>query len=452
MTIDQYSPPDNLSILIKSPDGSQIQRISNSDESGPSLECEIEWLKNGGVNNITFMLNRDNSAPLAKGSVIEVYHKGVLQDIGYLNNVPLPEGDEESLEIQCFGYQHKLFGILINKTYASKTLVEILEDNEAQFVQAEILFDVSKLDLPNITVSNLKMEDKDLHYLVRTVLQIANEDFQNAQYRWFIDKERTLNFELISNDPITSLFEGYHYQNPQPEIDDQDVVNQVYLYRANQTNSKEMEFVGVYDDLPSQDQNGIRNKKITIPDFIDNTAAARIANGILADKKDPKEKTAVEGIVDNVLDFGFYNIGGRFEKLWKLITECDSLDGWDLSNAPNTAVALSSEEVLTGRRSIKCETGNGSVNEYIEYTIDPRVFGMEVFRMFVFLRASMVMEISVIDSNDNFYTYSFGQEELDFIVNTTLIDEEPLFVTLFIEGGGGSYGEALYGGGSYGES
>jgi len=448
MNPEDYSPVASTSVKLVSLTGQLIQYLRNTDDTGEILKCTVEQLKNGGVNTIVFSVDRRTNIPVFPGLIIEVYKDAELFATGYSDTVPQPQSDNPELEVKCLGFMHKLKLLTVTKTYNSVTLSEIIEDLEPEFNQVDIFYDAGKIDLPATTVTDLRFEDKSLFEVIQTINQIANEDWETAQYRWFIDNERTINFAEIPQEADRGIFEGFNYQNPTVEDDDSKIINRVLLWRTSSADSKETEYITTLNDTDSQGKYGIRDKKITFPDFMDTTTINKFGNAVLQRFKDPKTRVGIDDLEGIDFPFSFYKLTDRFDEYWQLMSECDDFDNWDLSNVDDTSVELSTEQVLTGRRSIKCTTDVGSLNEYIQLNLPTPIFGPNLFRFYLFLEEQMNIEIELIGENGETFTFSLGTTDFNLDVNETVSIVKHL--ELNPTAGSSDYGAANIGDDNYG--
>lgn len=428
MNPEDYNPINGTEIKLVSLSGELIQYLRNSDNSGEVLKCKVEQIKNGGVNEIVFSVDKNTNIPVFPGLLIDVYKDGEIFATGYSDTVPKPQSESPEVEVKCLGFMHKLKNKTINKTYSATTLSAIIADLEPDLNEVDIFYDVSKITLPGDAVTDLVFDDKTLLESITIILQIANEDYNNAQYRWFIDNERTLNFSLIPAASERGLFEGFNYQAPEVEEDDSKIINRVLIYKTDEVDTKILSYVTTLNDTDSQGKYGIRDKKIVFPDFVDNTTLNRLAAGVLEKFKDPKTKFLIENLEGVDFPFSFYNLSGKIEESWQLMSECDSFDGWDLSNVTDTIVSLSTERVLTGRRSIKAITTDGSLDEYIQLDLETPIYGPLIFRFYLYLEEAMNLEVVLIDTNDVEYPFNLGVAELKLDVDKDVSTEKHLEV------------------------
>jgi len=448
MNPEDYNPIKGTSIKLVSLSGQLIQYLRNSDTTGEILKCEVEQLKNGGTDIITFSVDRRTNIPTFPGMIVEIYKDGEKFAIGYSNTIPQPQSTKAELVVECLGFMHKLKLKVLNKTYSSITLSNIVADLESLLLEVDIIYDVSKITLPNITVTDLVFDDKTLSEVIETILQIANVDYNNEQYRWFIGNDKKLNFSLISQTAERTIFEGFNYQSPEVEEDENNIINKIFAYKTDEVETKELTFVAIYEDTDSQGKYGVRDKKIVFPDFIDDTTLSNFCNGIIEKEKEPQTKVLIEDLEGVDFPFSFYKLSDRIDFYWQLLSECDSFDDWDISAAVDTTVTLSTEQVLTGRRSIKCVTEDGSFNEFIQYNAPTPVYGPSLFRFYLFLEEAMNLEVTLIGTDDIEYTFTLGVGDFNIEVNKTVSIVKKLEVTKTV--GSSNYGSGNYGGSNYG--
>jgi hypothetical protein len=451
LTAEEYNPVAGTAIKLVSLSGEVIMYIRNTDLSGESLKCRVEELKIGGVDKIIFTVDRQTTIPTFPGMEVQVWKDGALFAIGYSDTIPKSASTNPELSIICLGYQHKLKEQVINKTYASITLKNIIADLETLLAEVDIIYDSLLIDLPNVTVTELVFNDVTLYEALQSILKIANSNYASAQYRWFIDNGRKLNYALIASTPIRSLFEGFNYQFPEVEVDDQKVLNKVLAYKADSIDNKKLTYVASYEDTDSQGKYGIRDKIVVFPDEIDNASLQKIGEGLISKNKDPKTKVLIDNLEGTDYPFAFYKLSSRLSNYWQVMSECDSFDNWDLSGVSSTTVTLSEETVLTGRRAIKCVTGEGSFGESIQLDNPSPVYAPSIFRLFLNLEESMTLKITVRDSNGVGVSFELGKAQFNLEMDKTVTTVVNMEVDIPISEVSSGYGEGNYGELNYGE-
>jgi hypothetical protein len=261
-------------------------------------------------------------------------------------------------------------------------LQDIVQFFLAQF--SPIVYDITKINPPDITITKLEFKKKDVRKAIDTVLEIANKDYRTTQYRYYIDKDKVFNFEAIANDPIKGYFEGFNYQDPDVKSSDTKIVNKINIYRAIE-NSQDIEFVSTLSDSKSIELYGNRDLNITISDFVDTTSAEDIAKAILDLKKLPVKNIKVEDleVTDEPFPFGFYLINNKVSSYANLVSEFTNKLNWDSDLTGNVRFEEDSTHVFSGRTSFKVELENVVAGDYIERTLDEVIYFPKTLCLYV---------------------------------------------------------------------
>jgi hypothetical protein len=147
----------------------------------------------------------------------------------------------------------------------------------------------------------------------------------------------------------------------------------VNIYRT-QSGSQDVEYVSTVNDLDSQGRYGVKDRNITIPVFLDNQSAIKIAQYIIEKNKDPLVSVEIKDLITENEPFPieFFYLNNKIDDYKKIVGEFEILSEWDFSIS-DTVISVTTEKVLSGRRSFECLTVNGSNGEYIEKTLDEEV-------------------------------------------------------------------------------
>ena len=466
--------PDGIQLYIKSPSGERLAILSDTDNSGQLLNAVIEENKIGGVNKFSFDIPRNINIPITRNTECYFYIKGELWKSGYVQETPEPDQTNAVLKVIGEGFYKRLFKKVINETYTSQTLDAITKDVANTYLgnELDIYYDVAKIDTPSISSITIEFKDKNLFEVFETLLKIANYDYENNRYRFYVDNEKDFVFEQISNNIQTSLFEGYQYQLPEISTDNTKIVNKILAFRTISGTPKEVEYVNTYEDTESQGRFGLFEQKITFPDYIDSTTINNICSFLLKRKSLPQTKIKIENYeIEDILTFGDYYLSNKLDTYWKLLADCDSLVGWDVGALSVTTLSLSTAHVLTGKRSLKFITGVGSTGEYAIFTLEKAIPFPKYVRTYIYYESvTPIIKITYLDIDDNpmdvdlgsadtglfgdqWIKYSKKVEEIseaigllvdvnglqdqDTIVNTDAVTETELEVRLETEAGTG---------------
>ena len=275
--------------------------------------------------------------------------------------------------------------INVNKLYENKTLNFILDDlisNELT-PNTPIRYNPDLINPPDLTVTKLEINDKSVLKAIEKILKYANHDFQNAQYRAGINENNEIFFGLLEDVEGYGFYEGYQFQNPDVEIDTDDLVNIIMIYRTIE-DSDEVEYVSTISDSDSIDEWGERVKKLIIEDFVHQDDAERIAGAMLEKYKVARTKFEINAlrIEDEPYPIGFYGLNSRYAEYAIKISDFENLAAWD-KHVSVTTITRSDEQVLSRKFSFKTVQANGSSGEYMEFTIDEAVYFPSTISMYV---------------------------------------------------------------------
>lgn len=384
-----FSAPDGIQLKLFSPSNELLGILSDTDLSGQILNAKITEQKIGGVEKFSFQVPRNINLPITRNTECYFYINNVLWKTGYVKEIPKPDQDLPILITEGDGFSKRLLKKVINETYMTQTLDFIVKHVANTYLGSDVgvYYDIAKISVPVIVNITIEFKDKNLFKVFEKLLEIANYDYDNAKYRFYVDNEKKLVFELLSENFQIKFFEGYQYQNPEVTIDNAKIVNKILMFRTISGTPKEVEYVSTYQDTESQGRFGIFEQKITFPDYIDTTTINKICAFILERKSFPESKIKIENYETLIaMIFGKYGIFNRREEYWRIIADCDTLEGWN-TYISNTTFELSEAHVLTGKRSLKFTTTAGSDGEYIEYILDNIIPLPQKVRIFIYFES-----------------------------------------------------------------
>lgn len=414
--MSNYQAPDGVQIRIYSYTDQQIAILFPSSENAPITQVELEYNKIGGLQSFNFTLDKKTELPLYNGLRVDFYFNSVLWFTGYTEIQLSPEQNEPILNITGKGYVGRLIDFIVNETYTSKTIAEIIADlTTTYFDDTDLKYNASKITVPSLTLTEQQFKDKSLFDCFMELLKICNYDYEDYEYIWGIDEERELYFTLLDTDLVTQYFEGYHFQQPKIESDNSKLINKVVVFRTQQASPKEVEYVNTYTDSGSITTNGEKGKKITFPDYADNTTIGNVAQGIIQKYKDPIKKATIENlIVQEKLADGFYGVNSKIEEYYGITFDGNSVDEWDDSNAPNTTIIGSQEVVYTGRQSMKCTTTVNSYGDYIELVLDDAFWFPQIIRIFLYFKDTLGdLKFEIEDTDGRIIYFEYGTRTLN---------------------------------------
>ncbi|KKN61502.1 hypothetical protein LCGC14_0521570 [marine sediment metagenome] len=400
-----FSTPIGIQLYIKSPSGERLAILSDTDNSGQILNAKIKENKVGGIDKFSFDIPRNIDIPITRNTECYFYISGELWKSGYVQETPEPDQTNPVLTVRGEGFHKRLLKKVINVTHTNQTLDFIIKavGNTYLGLELGVYYNVSKITSPSISNITIEFKDKNLFKVFETLLQIANYDYENDRYRFYVDNDKDFVFEQISNSIQTSLFEGYQYQSPDISVDNSKILNKILAFRTTSADPKVVEYVATYQDTESQGRFGLFEKKITFPDYIDTATISNICNFLLKRKRFPQTKIKIENYeIKDILTFGKYNISNRLDTYWKILADCDSLIGWDVSALSTTTLTLSVDHVLTGKRSLKFVTGVGSVGEYVIFTLEKAIPFPKYVRTYIYYESvTPIIKITYLDVDNN---------------------------------------------------
>jgi hypothetical protein len=408
-----FGSPDGLEIRMLSPTGGLIGILSDQTGAGNILDARLTVLKNGGLDTFTFRISRSVDIPITINTQCEFYINGEKKFIGAIREEPQADQDLPVLIVNGVGFMHDLLKTDSSEDYTGENLTFIVTDiaeNKFNNTNLRPNFNPYKLNqLPNLTNITIDFDDTTIWNIMKWVLDLANYDYANEKFRMYVNEDRDFVMEPMSTDPITNLFEGYDYQNPETNIDRTKIINLIRNYRTTSADSRDTEFVANDLDAESQGRYGISFIKQIYPYYVDSTTIDNVAKFLLSRWKDPQINIRVQNlefINNDVYDFGDYYMSNRRELFWRIIADCDTLTGWNTTNFIDTTVTADAMvRVLTGRRSLKFTTKTGSATEYIEFTLADKIALPQKLRLYLYvLEGEPDITITFYDDQSNSYT------------------------------------------------
>ncbi len=403
--------PLGTRLFLKAPTGETLHILSDQDQTAPLLNVTLKETKMGGLDTFEFSLPRSFNLPVGINTQCHIHVNNTLWFVGYIKETPLQDQNDPVLVFQGEGFQHRLKSKYITQTYTLQTLDTIVR-GIASYLGSDInvFYNVAKIAVPVIADLTVEYKDKNLWYIFDQLVRIANYDYDNAKYRWYVDSANELVFELIPSGFHRTLTEGYQYQNPNVSEDNSKIINKIQTYRSTQGDPKVIQFVATYNDTASQNRYGLFEKKITFADYLVTNIIAKIAAGILARRAPVVEKLEIENYeIDAVLPWGKYYISNKRDNYFFIVSDCDELAEWDLTHLSTTLAVLSGTHVLTGRESIRITVADGSYNEYLEITLADAIPFQQIARTFIyFTDFTPQIELTYYDDRGNSVTITFG--------------------------------------------
>lgn len=423
---------NGLSVTFYSPYGEQIATLTAGRGAGVKLESEMTFSKYGNLESFDLMVKRNIDIPFFNGMNTRFYFKNLPFAYGYIELVPPTDQTSSVISLRGYGYSKKLNDKKITATYSSSTVSAILADlGSTYFLDLGINYNPTKLQSPVLSVSSATWDDKSIIDIIDDLVSMCNTAFSTVEYIYGVDESGDFYFKGIGTDTIEkAYFEGWNYQNPETEYDAESLINKVLLFRTTSGDNKTTEYVNTYTDSDSIDKYGIYDKKITVPDYIDNTTAENIANGVIAEWKDPKYRITVSDlIINNVLPFAYYTVTNKRQDQIIVDSEFASDTEWG-GDYSAYAFDIIDTNVLTGRLcfewTISGDLGD-SITKSVEYYMPSKLrlyIRQQTAGEFLSLSVtgkSRTISQSIVDSGGDNLEVSDGADLVTFIADDTVL-------------------------------
>lgn len=419
--MSDYAAFPCLSLRVYSLTDAQAELIFSLNERTSILNAQLTFSDIGGIKEFEIEINKNTNVVLYSGMRIDFYHADVLLGTGYTSIVPAAETGEKTLKIKGKGFAERMRDIIVNKTYSSVTLENIIKDLGSTYLDSsDIIYDSATItNIPALTPTKMEFKDKSLYESFETLKGLANYEYETQEYIWYVGNNRKFYFEQANNTLRMILFEGYHFQDIDVLLDDTKVINNILAYRTKETDQDTVEYVNGYTDTVSMAIYGERQKKIVFADYADNTTIQNICNAIIEKRKYPIKKATINKFIHpGDVSWEAWNIGINSKPEERLVELSNGGDTgeWDLSNCPNTLVEVDSTKVFTGRNVFKITTGTDSYNEYMELDLDNPIWFPLISRLF-FYYDSDIFDLKVEFESTNGLTkeYFYGSAENNLV-------------------------------------
>jgi hypothetical protein len=409
------TPPTGIEIQFFSLSGEFVGLVGTTFDNSNLVNLTLEERRIGGLNKFSFTISRTVNIPFYNRMETRFYIDSVLWYVGELDFRPDQDKREERYEYIGRGYIGYLKDIKIDKLYQNKTIKEIIVDLiENELDETPINYNPDLINPPNITITKIEFKNKTIDKAMKSLLEIANFDYNSEQYTYGIDTVKQFYFEKIPTDIETGLFEGYQYQNPDVKETTNEIVNKIDIFRA-QEDSQQVEFITSVSDSDSIELYGEKYETMTISDFVDTNTAIKIAEAKIEHKKDPIVTAEIKDLVTeaNPYPIRFYYLNNKVNDYIKLIDEFNNLNDWT-RNIVNTTVTVETNKVLSGKKAFKCVLASGSDGEYIEFELDETLYYPTALILWISQNpAGDTLAIRVFDEDGNFIDLGSGLYELE---------------------------------------
>lgn len=366
-------PPLNSILQFYSQSDYFVGDIRLDHSNSNYLKVKATEEKVGGLKGFNFEIDKLPDFSFFNLMKVRIILNGVHWYTGELLLSEEPDTRDPVKQFSGRGYV-KYFSDIdnITETYENKTLKEILEDQIFNNIISitPIKYDPDLIAPPDITITKMEISSKSVKKIFDNILDIANKNYDTAQYTYGVNKDLFVYFREIERTVKNNYFEGYQFQDPKVKVNDSKVINSIELFRAKENNTDELETIGIIEDSESISRYGLRKSKITSNEYIDNTTTVNIANSKLKKFKDALTEISVKDMeLDDPIEIGFYNISNRIQEYKKLVNDCENLSDWTISTG-TSSISLDSLNYISGKNSFKWESPGNATGDNIEIELD----------------------------------------------------------------------------------
>ncbi len=187
-----YNIQPGIQLKIYSPSDELVAILTDTDLSGDILKVNLTDLKIGGVDTFSFTLTKNTDKPISENAECYFYIDGTLWFIGYITEVPEADQDKPILKFKGKGFVHRLKRKIVNEIADGMTLTEIIDMFGTTYLGSDlgVLYNAGKIDVPAIADILMGYEDKSLFDIFIDLLKIANYDYAEHKYRFYVDNSK----------------------------------------------------------------------------------------------------------------------------------------------------------------------------------------------------------------------------------------------------------------------
>jgi hypothetical protein len=352
-----------------------IDSINLFGEQNTALDISFDMEIEGGLKSFKLKLDRKYEVRIFEQTIVKIYMNNLPYVTGLLKIRPTQDNADQYLTYEGIGLIELLDNEQINEVYENVTVKYILDDLILnQMINTDIYFDTSKIIPPDITIIKLEFNNVSILEAIKTLLNLCNTDFNNDEYKFYVDIDRFFCFDTIDKDIIIDTWtEGFDYQNPSIQENEGKIINEIKIFRT-QEDSQEVEIVTTLSDSLSIAKYGIKSKSITVNNYADIADATLIGNYNIERYKYPYKTAKLKNMtIEAPLEFGTYRINDGIQEITKSISDFNDLSEFDMGKIINTVITIEDYIVQSGRLCYKIETHAGSSGEYIEITLPQQI-------------------------------------------------------------------------------
>jgi len=430
----------NVGIKVYSITGALVADYYSNTKDNSGVSVELQVLKVGGLDTFSFTLANNFIDPLFNDMECRFFVDGKHWYSGYAEKIPELDSSSAEVNVEGRGFFHKLKDVIVNESYTFQTFDYILKDICSKYLgqNLNVLYSESLIITPTIPGLDVEFNDKKLFEVFTSLLKIANYDYQNMQYRFWVDKDKYFNFDSLSDTEIETLFEGYDYQRPNVETTKSKMINKVNAYRTTLADKSKVELVSVYANVDSIANYGEISKKITFPDYLSTHGIKNIAEGIISRYGEPITKISIEEYpVQKPKAFGVYRLINKRLEYFSTVSNMEALLDWDTSYLTHTLASISTEQVFTNRTSLKLVSSIGSSGDYMERILGVAIRFPTLFKLYAYRTSdSSQYRVKLYDTFGNVMEIEIGYKSEpinQWITYTIEIDLELGHALLYVD-------------------
>lgn len=370
----------DVTLIVKSEYGDTVAVITNGTNRGAIVGIEYEEERMGGVTSATFCLAEGSDVPLYTGMNVLLQVDGNPMALFDVDGNPDNRGAAGVVEVKCKGLSERLKKVMATGIFEGISLKAACLALAPAASTAGIVIDEADIALPSdVTVGELDAEGENLYDLIETLLTYANGAGSVDKYAWKIDPNKHLVIYNVSLIPVTTMYEGYGFQSPDPEVSNSDMVNRIELWRKASSGDVS-EYVDTYSDAASIDKYGLFETRIDLDYYAATADCALIAGGILARHAKPS-RTITLSSLPGITGFGDHRLFLRPMNVWQALYAGENKSVLELSHASGTHLSDDTTSLI-GRFSTKCELNPGAFG-YIALPVFPAVILPQRVRLFI---------------------------------------------------------------------
>lgn len=397
---DSLQAPESIAVEFRSKENELVYRIDNNTNLGSTLKVKWDEIKNGGTDTLEIVLGKKVALTYYPDMSFVVLKDGIVRASGYTETTPESDTSNYEQVLSCLGWMHKLKDNHIDKIYASVSLEEAFEQLETFLNAVGLLYDVDKINVPDLLVTFI-FEDAKLLEVINSLVGVANYDLNNTEYRWFIDSGKCLNIDTIGIGK--TLFEGWHYQFPEVDWEDSNILNKLTVYYGDPDTLSTV----VVENTEGQVQYGLRSDKLLLPWTDDATTAENIGKSIVEYWGNPRKVITVKDMINDFFEFNKYSLNNQPRNRWSILATCDTEDNWTLEST-NVVYSLDDLHVLTGNLSLKVALSTNLIDDSFFYTPIKPLFSVEKVNLSFYFIDVFLMVIRLHSSDGTYFDTPVG--------------------------------------------